>query len=262
MGKSTLLTRLALEYARDGFPVLKVPLRALATRMKREGCSLEEGLFALGLYGSGLSPVAAQHAMVADWVVLCDGLDECGTMQEIVAQGLRDFTIGHPHCRLMVTTRPIGYATGLLADWRHYDLETLRPDHADAHLLNLLAEIDPARFTKDSMTIRSLRHQLDEGRIKEVVARSPMLMGLAASLVANGHPLDKTRVQLYQSIFQLIDKLLSDRKPDAPPTPAILRAFLDRLGWELTIQPLRSTDILLMHCAEQLGFALAPIPLT
>ena len=53
LGKSTLLTKAALMYAEDGFPVLKVRLRAVAARMVG-GDTFADSIFLLGLDSSGL----------------------------------------------------------------------------------------------------------------------------------------------------------------------------------------------------------------
>lgn len=104
MGKSTLLKKLARCYSGDGFPVLRVSIPRVAARMKHQGSSFAESLFALGLDGAGIEPAAAERAAIADWVLLCDGLDECGNDQDAIAQGLVQFVAGHPSSRVIVTT--------------------------------------------------------------------------------------------------------------------------------------------------------------
>jgi len=77
MGKTMILRKLALEYARDDFPVLCVDLRALSAAIC-QGAGFEESLFKLGLDGSGLNWEAVRSCNLTSWVLLCDGRDEVG----------------------------------------------------------------------------------------------------------------------------------------------------------------------------------------
>ena len=136
-GKSLLLEVLAREFAKDSFVSLRVRLRDLARRMKRDGCTVEEGIFALGLDGSGVSPEQLRAASLSELVILCDGLDECVDRQSIIASGLRSISESHPSYRVVVTTRPIGYSTSELRNWRHYDLAPLAAKDVPKHLETL-----------------------------------------------------------------------------------------------------------------------------
>ena len=129
LGKSTLLRRQAQRYANDGYPVLKVQLRKIAASLA-VGETFEASVIRQGLDGSGLNPQQIMGVGADGWVLLADGLDECGGAQEDVAEGLHRFSIGHPICRIIVTTRPIGYETTALAGWPHYEL--IRPDSSAA----------------------------------------------------------------------------------------------------------------------------------
>ena len=86
-GKSLLLKVLAREFSKDSFVSLHVRLRDLAKRMERDGCTVEEGIFRLGLDGSGISPEQLRAASFSKLVLLCDGLDECGNRQPTIVSG-------------------------------------------------------------------------------------------------------------------------------------------------------------------------------
>ena len=124
-GKSLLLRVLAREFAKDAYVSLRVRLRDLATRMQETGCGVEEGLLQLGVDGAGVTRDQLRAASLSDLVLLCDGLDECGERQFDIAAGLKDISASHPSYRIVVTTRPIGYSTSELRDWRHYEIAPL-----------------------------------------------------------------------------------------------------------------------------------------
>ena len=121
MGKTTLLKRITRRYSEDSVPVLAVRLSAVAADMK-SGSSFEDSIYRHGLDGSGLSPSKVRDADFSNWLLLGDGLDECGDMQERVAEGISRFATGYPDSRVLITTRPVGYAVNHFTDWRHLDL--------------------------------------------------------------------------------------------------------------------------------------------
>ncbi len=136
-GKSLLLKVLAREFAKESYPSVRVRLRELATQVRETGCGIEAGLLRLGLDGTGVSPEQARVAL-ADLVLLCDGLDECGELQARVAEGLRDVAAARPSWRIVVTTRPIGYSTKELQDWRHYEIARLAESDTAHHVETLV----------------------------------------------------------------------------------------------------------------------------
>ena len=125
-GKSLLLKVLAREFGKDAFVSLRVNLRYLAKRIETTGCTVEEGLLSLGLGESRISPEQLRSAGIPELVFLCDGLDECGNYQSFIASGLKDIAASSPSYRIIVTTRPIGYSTSELRDWRHYEITPLQ----------------------------------------------------------------------------------------------------------------------------------------
>lgn len=253
MGKSTLLTKLAHHYSRDGYPVLKFRLAAVAARMAA-GYSFWESSLHLGLDGSGISDQEAVRSGFQDWVLLCDGLDECGTRQESVAEGIRQFTIGHPHARVIVTTRRIGYDTARLFDWRHYEILSPDTSAGPANLANLL------RATMSALTGEALdsaetmaSEQLEQCAASDVVSRSPHLLGMAASLLARGGALGSSKAELYQNLFGIIDTAPNARAVTAnSPGQPLLTRVLNTLGWQLVADPLATMAAVSRRCAERL----------
>jgi hypothetical protein len=260
MGKSTLLKRIARRYSEDRIPVLKVRLSAVAARM-RGGDGFEDAVFRLGLDGSGISPEDARKAGFPDWLLLCDGLDECGKLQERVAEGVARFAMGHPGCRVLVTTRPVGYRAVHFRDWRHYDLPALSPSEADNNAATLLRAIAPPGSQIHDKSREICSRELWGASAAEVIGRTPLLLGLGAGLIARGKSLSATRERLFEQIFALIDEAPNDRIPEPPASPAVLRRFLNILGWELNRHPLAPEQETVKRCAEHLGRELGKPPL-
>ncbi|MGY6770690.1 NACHT domain-containing protein [Komagataeibacter sp. NFXK3] len=251
MGKTTLLSRIAHRYAAAGTPVLRVRLSMVAARM-RSGSTFEEAVFALGLDGSGVSPGSAISAAVRNWVVLCDGLDETGTSQADIAAAAERFAEGHPECRVIVTTRPVGYHASNLRNWRHYDIMPLESSAAPTHLALLLREIggEGSDLERKALTIATA--ELQEETAATVVSRSPLLLALGASVIARGGLLGASRLRLYERLFALVDDAPNMRIPDPPAQPAMLRCFLDALAWQVVADPIAPVDAILRRCANTL----------
>jgi NACHT domain len=261
MGKSTLLRKLARLYSADGFPVLRVSLSAIAAQMRHRGIGWSEALFTLALDGSGLSAAAAQATGIADWVLLCDGLDECVGDQDVIAQGLLNFLAGHPGCRAIVTTRPIGYRSGLLGAWRHYEVAPLPENSADTNLGNLIAAIAPESHALRHDAWDVAKAQLKASQASPLISRSPFLLSIAAALIVRGSDLRRTKTELYAKIFGLIERAAKSRNPEPPASPSVLLRFLDILGWNLIAHALSQGDAIIGHCAEAVGPELGYTPL-
>ena len=261
-GKSTLLTKAAQLYAKDGFPVLKVKLSALAARMA-SGHTFVDSVFHLGLDGSDVSPDEAMKAKFRNWVLLCDGLDECHNNQETVAKSLQQFAAGHPQARIIVTTRPIGYSTTKIADWRHYELLSPESSSGSEHLANLIRAVlrTTHKFHGNALDIATA--ELEKCAASEVISRSPLLLGMAASLLARGEMLGASKAELYQKLFTLINQrpnLGSVKQPMDRDRPVLTR-MLDILGWALVVSPLDSETAILERCADHLKVELGEPPL-
>lgn len=260
MGKTTLLSRIAQAYAKDRIPVLNVRLASVAARMQG-GETFEEAVFALGLAGSTISAEAARGADIRNWVLLCDGLDETGAAQVQIASAAERFAMGHQECRVIVTTRPIGYHASDLGAWRHYDIVPIDRSAAHQHLTRLLREIGPqgSRPLDDPEEIA--RAELDEDAFAATILRSPLLLSLGASLIARGGSLGLSRSRLYEQLFELVDEAPNSRTPEPPAQSLVLRRFLDILGWQISSDPIASVNTVVGNCAKVLEEELGMKPL-
>ena len=252
MGKTTLLKRVARRYSEDQIPVLRVRLSAVAARM-RAGFGFEEAAFELGLDGSGVSVAEARDARFPNWVLLCDGLDESGALQEQVAAGLARFAQGHPDSRILITTRPIGYDVAHFKDWRHYDIFALDTSVAHRTAAQLIQAIAPHGSELSENAFEICRRELSDRPIAKVVGRTPLLIGLSVAILLRGRELGSTREKVFAQIFDLIGEAPNARTPEPPAPAVVLRRFLDILGWQVTPHPLATIRETVDRCAVELA---------
>ena len=253
-GKSLLLKALAREFAKDRYVSVRVKLRDLARRMQKTGCGVEEGLLQLGLDGSGISPEQLREASLLDVVLLCDGLDECAERQSDIASGLRDISASHPSYRIILTTRPIGYSTSELHDWRHYEIAPLEEKDTAEHMEKLCrCALEGASSERTSDLLPRIRSYLKEGSASKILARSPLLLGFGAALFLNWKDACTSKVELYQRIFRLIKKTPGTREMRLNlPATAVRNTVLNQLGWLTVASPLSAAEELEMQCAATL----------
>lgn len=249
MGKSTLLKKLALVYAREGFPVIKVRLSSVAARMKN-GSGFEEGVFSLGLDGSSLQKHDFDNLSLQEWVLLCDGLDETGSSQHDICEGLQKFIASNPLCRVIVTTRPVGYSTNSLKGWRHYELLPLIEDKADVYMHKLLSGVYEPSSTKFNDCYDFACSELKKNKVGKVVERSPLLLGFAVSLAVRKKDFGHSSVDLFKRLFQLVDEASASRTDKPSISKARANRFLEVLGWVLFKHPVTTVEFILEKCAE------------
>ena len=256
-GKSLLLKLLAREFAKDSYVSIRVSLRDLARRMQEKGCAVEEGLFQLGLDGTGISPEQFRAASLGDLVLLCDGLDECGHHQHSIASGLQNILASHPSYRIVVTTRPIGYTTTELHGWRHYQLEPLAREDTAKHLATICGSVLQNTSRDADELLPQIRSYLKEDSVTGILSRSPLLLAFGAALFLNDKDPCRTKSELYKRIFRLIDEAQVPRKDGTePPEKAIRNSVLNQLGWLVIASPLLPSDELEKQCARTMQQAI------
>lgn len=247
IGKSTLLKKLALEYSRDGFLTLLVRLPQVVALVTREGRRFEDSLVDIALSGSG---VRAPSISLDGAVVLCDGLDECGSQQPLVTAALHAFSIAHPTTRIVISSRPIGYRPGEIADWRHYELQPLKDTEAEKALSRVLHALPFSTELLREKAIALAKEQLRTRSIQGAASRSPLMLTLMAALSAKGIDPESGKAALYRQLFQLIEDHPPARLVDQPPSAPERRRFLELLGWSLLAYGNEPADQTLKRCAE------------
>ena len=232
---------------------MRIRLRDLARRIQETGCGVEEGLLQLGLDRTGVSWGRLRAASLPDLVLLCDGLDECGDHQDHIASGLQDISAAHPSYRMVVTTRPIGYSTSALSDWRHYELVPLDEEDGAEHLETLCrcALGDDSESTE--ALVPRIRAYLQEGGASRLLARSPLLLAFGAAVFLEWKEPSKTKLQHYQRILQLLERDRPLRIPGTRlPEEAVRNRVLSQLGWLTLVSPLSDAEKLQKRCAQAL----------
>ncbi|WP_020563526.1 NACHT domain-containing protein [Methylosarcina fibrata] len=253
MGKTTLLKRLGIFYAKSGHPVLQVRLRDIAARMRSSGIGFADCVLELGLDGSGIHMKDLSLVSKESVVLLCDGLDECGNAQIDVVQGLLRFASGYPQCRILVTTRPIGYDSSLLRAWRHYELVPLESSKTKQHISKLLAGIFDERSSELTKALTFAEGQLKLSHVETVATKSPMLLGFLVALSLKSKSVGATRTQLYKRLFELIEEAPSQRHEDGEVGSVVMMRFLEMLGWHLLVNPHESLEQILERCAKNIA---------
>ncbi len=128
-GKSTLLRRAAHDLATRGERVLLVRLPSVAAR-QRSGESLAQALVRVAT-GDLVEPtIALSKALENPDCVLMDGLDECGSGRQVLAEQIAAWAIGHPNTRIVLATRPVE-GLALLAKWTQVEIQPLDEREVD-----------------------------------------------------------------------------------------------------------------------------------
>ena len=101
-----------------------------------------------------------------------------------------------------------------------------------------------------------IRTYLEKGSASKLLARSPLLLAFGAALFLNWRDPSKTKLELYQRIFRLIDGASAGRRSAEPPAKAICNRVLNELGWLIAAAPLRAAEELERQCARTMEQAL------
>ncbi len=235
LGKTTLATRIAWEHAMDGLPVLVVSLKRVSAALA-EGTPFEQALELHGLSGSGLDRGKFHAANRQGFVIIADALDEAGRLHDEVAEGLVAYAKGHAEATIIVTTRPIGYETGRLASWHHYRLEAPDEKLGPQNLGRLVAASQDLPLDDPGSRVLAER-ELRRTVAADAIARSPLLLGMAATLIVRHMRLPPTRPALYEAMVALFEERDTET-PDGPLSSAEASRVLDIVGWHLIENPL------------------------
>lgn len=249
-GKSLLTKKLTRSFSKAGIPCVRVDLRKLAARMKTQGCGVLEGIFDIGLSATSFAAKKLLASNLSDLALICDGLDETGQYQKSIADGLNTHSQTHPNHRVIVTTRPIGYETSALSNWRHY---TLIPPAADNLSENIETLVKAGSPREDDELLDKIEAYVSPKSIRDTVARTPLLIGFVASLFLKGTPASVTKIDLYEQIFDMIDKDTKPRKSDVDDVdPNVRTAVLSHLGWIAISNPTSNRKEMERICADRL----------
>lgn len=250
MGKTMLLKKLFRIYNGQNRPCLIIRLPLLVAKINNSGASFEECLFSIGLDTSGVTSKSAIDSNFKDWVLLLDGLDECGLHQESICQSITNYTSNFLSTKVVVTTRPVGYHTTLLKKWRHYEILPLEEYEAKNNIELLICSLYENNQKKLDEVRRFIKSELEKSKYSKAIIRSPLLMGLTVSLAIKGVSLGKTKTELYKSLFKLLEGAPSNRNIDPNMPQAIKDYFISCLGWQLIKNPTESLEFILENVSN------------
>lgn len=247
IGKSTLLRKLALDYSRDGYLTLLVKLPIVIALLTRHGRRFEDCLLEVALSGSGLRP---SNISLEGIVLLCDGMDECGSQQPRISEALHSFSVAHPNARIVVASRPIGFRPGELSTWRTYELHPLEESDAEKAISRILQAIP---FPSDEARVKAValsKDHLKRGGMKSAASRSPLMLSLVAALSAKGIASGSGKAVLYRHLFELIEAHPPARLVEQPPKEPERSRFLQLLGWSLLSHGNEPAALTLRRCSQ------------
>ena len=89
----------------------------------------------------------------------------------------------------------------LLRDWRHYEIIPLDTSSARDHLAKLITDIVPAAGTLSAQASDIAGTALSSSKAEGVIARSPLLLAMAAVILARGKTLGRSRADLYDRML-------------------------------------------------------------
>jgi hypothetical protein len=171
-----MLKQLAYQYSVDGYWVFSVSLKRIAAATKN-GSAFGNAFWQHALDSSPLALRHIDSQPSERWVLLLDGLDECGKEQNFIAAQIRSLAYARPSVRVVVTTRPIGYETiELTKGWTHYRLLAPRKEDGAKNLNKLMRSIQDAEgFVGGGTTATS--EPFVRSTPSEAIAISPHLLG-------------------------------------------------------------------------------------
>lgn len=234
-GKTTAAKMLSRRYSLDGLPVLRVRLPQIVKRLAN-GEGLWDALVSLGLDGSGLNP--NKMGIQFPWVVVADGLDECGSQKSDLSERLANLAKTHPHLRIIITTRPIGYDAAALAAWRHYRMLAQDDTSAVKALTELVEYLSNGKVKLED---RLGRLENVDSDLSEAIRRTPLVLALSAVLLAEGQPLARTKAGQYSAILRRIEANKKTRANDGGLSDPLLRHVLNAIGDHIIASPLSTT---------------------
>jgi formylglycine-generating enzyme required for sulfatase activity/energy-coupling factor transporter ATP-binding protein EcfA2 len=275
-GKTTLLRYLALNYARDraesgelvsqrlglaesGYLPVLVPLRALGAYLKKhfpqdDGADGHARLLRFLLDNLNAERIALdatffdQDLSAGTAVVLLDGMDEAGDaeLRRRVARMIEAFACTYPDCRIVVTSRIVGYsgparledfATTTVRDFTPQDVERFLQQW---HRLTTLGMSGPGESSENyaAEQTRLLVQAIDDNPRLRELAINPLMLTVIALVHRERVKLPDRRAELYAEAADVLLGKWDEAKgyqeiavlPDRPFELADKRQLLQRLA--------------------------------
>ena len=134
-------------------------------------------------------------------LVLFDGLDEIFDAgdRERVMQEIAGFCSDYPKARVMVTSRPVGYADTILraAGFRQFALQDLEDDQIERFVRSWFALTFPGRPEEAAPRVDRVLRACQQSRSVRLLAGNPMLLTIMA-MIARQQELPRERARFYE----------------------------------------------------------------
>ena len=229
-GKSTLAMRAVYRLTVKGEKVLYVRLPYVAKEME-QGKSFEDALWSVALDGYAGDKVLLKSEIGNMNILIADGLDECEPNRRRVSQSLYEWSIGRQDTRVVVTTRPVGYESAQFNSFHHVEILPLDEKEIKAYSLKLLQTLNEDEKKVAEMHA-SFKQQLENNKMANVAARSPLLLNFLIQLLVSGKSFGKYRAELYSKIVEEWIRQ-SDRVKEKHLNDQIAIRSIEWIGWIL-----------------------------
>jgi hypothetical protein len=241
-GKSTFIQRLGHDLAKRDRLVLCVRLKRLSRKLET-GATFDTALASFASESVKLSADTAMRLVNELEYLIADGLDECDPGRSEVAQHLRSWSDGHPKCRIIVTTRPVGHHPGLLPGFDHLELLPLSDSQVHEHARRLFSLAMTDEDESIAMCTSFLK-AIDEDKAKgarslrTLAARNPLLLGFLVRLAIDHRANVESRAELFSQTVALMESTPNSSMPCVRPlnSKASHRA-LDAMAFQLIDDP-------------------------
>jgi hypothetical protein len=230
-GKSTLLRRIANERARAGDLVALVRLPVVARRMEQLGESFHEALVATSSDDFGGPAASVADLLRSPSIVLADALDECGSARGAVVDALAAWAYAHPNCKVLITTRPVGYESAWFAGWTQLVIMPFADDGLVEAFATLLRPSLP-EGTSIETAATSLATAVRAYRASSLAQRSPLLLGLLVAVRIHGGMATTSIGELCNVVITNLLEHDTGRRSD-PHVRAVAWRSIELLGWYL-----------------------------
>ncbi|WEH92667.1 hypothetical protein PYR77_04715 [Acinetobacter soli] len=186
--------------------------------------------------------LTTDYSIFKDSIILGDGLDECGNRQSIITNAFHLFSQKYKTSRILLSSRPIGYVSGLLGDWRHYQLQPIEEDNISDAVTKIIKALEAKDTRSIDKKVDLIQHQIKSKFVKGLASRSPLILSLMSVLALKSDEIATNRASLYRQFFSLIQKNATERQIDITPNSSIRLEFLYALGYVLYSKDLPLLD--------------------
>ncbi|WP_166786865.1 NACHT domain-containing protein [Jeotgalibacillus salarius] len=229
-GKSTLVRRAVNRLAAKGEKVLYVRLPQLSKEME-QGKSFEDALWSVALDGYAGDKELLKSVIGHTNILIADGLDECEPLRRRVSQSLYEWSIGRKDTRVVVTTRPVGYESVQFNTFHHVEILPLDEVEIKTYSLKLLQTLNNDKKKVEEMHSK-FKQQLENNKMTNVAARSPLLLNFLVQLLISGKNFGKYRAELYSRVLEEWIRQ-SDRVKNKKLNEQVAIRSIEWIGWIL-----------------------------